>query len=195
MSDFIVLAVFSMFSFNLILKFGLGITEIFESRGEGAASDLPQWLIMFVTVFLSWLVFTFILSPLGLGLFEYFLLFPLTVFLTLGLESLLSAVTSGGFAKNRVFSAYSSYSGIILTAMILTLRLADTVTDALILSFCFPIGVFFTKILLRMIRFRGINENVPAFFKGQPLLLVSMALLSLVFSSIAYILLLYRANF
>jgi electron transport complex protein RnfA len=194
MSHFIVLAVFSVFSCNLFLKFGLGTREMFETREEGAASCLPQWSVMFVTVFLSWLIFTFILNPLSLGFFEYFLLFPLTVFLALRLESLLSLLTSGRFTKNKTFFVYSSYGGLIITALILTLRFADTVMDALILSFCFPLGAFFTKILLRMIRFRSKTENIFSIFKGQPFLFVSMALLSLVFSSIAYILLLRHAS-
>jgi electron transport complex protein RnfA len=194
MSAFIVLAVFSVFSFNLVLKLGLGVREIFENRNEGAASCLPQWSVMFVTTFLLWLIFTFILSPLSLGFFEYFLLFPLTVFLALKLESLLSLLTSGRFEKNRAFFAYSSYGGLIVAALILTLRFADTVVDALILSFCLPFGAFLTKILLRMIRFRSKTENIFTVFKGQPFLLVSMALLSLVFSSIAYIILLRHAN-
>jgi electron transport complex protein RnfA len=194
MSSFIILAVFSIFSFNLVLKFGLGVKEIFEARNEKVSTNLARWVIMFITVFFSWLVFTFMLSPLGLGFFEYFLLFPLTAFLTLGLEKLFSLLTSGRFTNDNGFSAYSSYTGPILTALILTLRFADTVVDALVMSFCFPLGAFFAKLLLKMIKFRCKTENVSSVFKGQPFLLVSMALLSLVFSSIAYVLLSHHAS-
>jgi electron transport complex protein RnfA len=195
MNRLIILAVFSTLSFNLVLKFGLGVKEIFENRKNALSSGLIQWSMMSITVFFSWFFFTFILSPLSLGFFEYFLLFPLTVFLAFGLESLLALVAPGGYEKNKAFSAYSSYGGLILTALILTLRLADTVADALVLSLCFPFGAFFAKTLLRMIRFRCKTENTSPFFIGQPFLLVSMALLSLVFSSIAYISLLHPLSF
>ncbi|MDR2795110.1 MAG: hypothetical protein LBB47_00185 [Spirochaetaceae bacterium] len=195
MNNFIILAVFSGFYFNLVLKFGLGVKEIFENRANPVAGCLFQWLIMFITVFVSWLIFTFILSPLTLGFFEYFLPFPLTVFLSVGLENILSMIIPGNFQKSKGFSAYSSYSGLVLTALILTMRLADTTSDALILSFGFSFGVFFSITLLRMIKIRVKNEKTPSVFSGQPLLLTSMALLSMVFSSIAYITLLYPLNF
>jgi electron transport complex protein RnfA len=195
MNNFIVLAVFSGFSFNLVLKFGLGVKEIFENREHPISGCLFQWLIMFIAVFVSWLIFTFILSPLTLGFFEYFLLLPLTVFLTVSLENVLFMLFPGNLAQNKGFSAYSSYSGLALTSLILTLRLADTTSDALILSFGFSSGVFFSIVLLRMIKVRTKNEKIMPLFSGQPLMLTSMALLSLVFSSIAYITLLYPLTF
>ncbi|MDR2342976.1 MAG: hypothetical protein LBD86_00410 [Spirochaetaceae bacterium] len=195
MNNFIIPLVFSAFSFNLVLKFGMGVKEIFENRKNPMTVYLFQWLSMFITVFVSWLLFTFILSPLALGFFEYFLLFPLTVFLTAGLENILLIAFPRNFAKNKGFSAYSSYSGLVLTALILTLRLADTTSDALLLSFGFSSGVFFSIALLRVIKIRVKNERILDIFNEQPLLLTSMALLSLVFSSIAYITLLYPLNF
>ncbi|MDR0683524.1 MAG: hypothetical protein LBF83_00115 [Spirochaetaceae bacterium] len=195
MNNFIVPAVFSGFAFNLVLKFGLGAREIFENREHPLTNYLFQWLTMFIAVFVSWLIFTFILSPLTLGFFEYFLLFPLTVFLSFSLENMLLVLLPGNLTQHKGFSAYSSYSGLVLTALILTLRLADTTPDALILSFGFSSGVFFSIVLLRMIKIRMKNEKIMPIFSGQPLLLTSMALLSLVFSSIAYITLLYPLSF
>jgi hypothetical protein len=46
-----------------------------------------------------------------------------------------------------------------------------------------------------MIKLRGKNERIPAALTEQPLLLLSIALLSLVFSSIAYISLLNPLSF
>jgi electron transport complex protein RnfA len=195
MNNFIVPAVFSGLTFNLVLKFGLGVKEIFENREYTVTSFLFQWLTMFITVFVSWLIFTFILSPLALGFFEYFLLFPLTVFLSFSLENMLSVLLPKNSTQNKVFSAYSSYSGLVLTALVLTLHLADTTPDALVLSFGFSSGVFFSIVLLRMIKIRIKNEKIMPVFSGQPLLLTSMALLSLVFSSIAYITLLHPLSF
>ncbi|MDR1363345.1 MAG: hypothetical protein LBJ35_04790 [Spirochaetaceae bacterium] len=195
MNNLIMLAGFSAFLFNLVLTFGLGAKEIFESREHSIKSSLLQLFIMFIAIFASWLIFTFILSPLSLGFLQYFLLFPLTVFLTLGIESLFSLLFHGSMRQNRMFSPYTSYSGLIITGLLLTLHLADTTMDALTLSFCLSFSAFFAILLLRMIKLRGKNEKIPSVLSGQPLLLISMALLSLVFSSIAYILLLSPLSF
>jgi electron transport complex protein RnfA len=195
MNNFITLFVFSFFSFNLVLEFGLGAREIFENQKPAISSLLFQWAIMCITVFTSWLFFTYILSPLSLGFLEYFMLFPITVFLIFCFEKLFSLLLSGRISQNGMFSIYSSYSGLVLTALILTLRFADTASDALVLSFCFSFGVFFAITLLRMIKLRGKNEKIPLILTEQPLLLLSMALLSLVFSSIAYISLLNPLSF
>ncbi|MDR0409295.1 MAG: hypothetical protein LBH18_02730 [Spirochaetaceae bacterium] len=195
MNNLIILAGFSAFLFNLALTFGLGAKEIFESREHSITVSLLQLSIMFITIFVSWIIFTFALSPLGLGFFQYFFLFPLTVFLTFGMESLSSLLIPGYMRQNRMFSFYTSYSGLILTGLLLTMYIANTAVDALVLSFCFSFGAFFAILLLRMIKLRGENEKIPSIFSGQPLLLMSMALLSLVFSSIAYILLLRPLSF
>ncbi|MDR2659131.1 MAG: hypothetical protein LBC27_03980 [Spirochaetaceae bacterium] len=194
MNNLIILAVFSAFSFNLVLTFGLGTKEIFEVREHSVTGSLLQLSIMFITIFVSWLFFTFILSPLSLGFLQYFLLFPVTFFLTYGIESLFTLI-SGNTRQNKVFSLYTSYSGLIITGLILTLHLADTATDALFLSFCLSFSAFFAIMLLRMIKIRGKNEKIVPIFEGQPILLMSMALLSLVFSSVAYIMLLHPLSF
>jgi Na+-translocating ferredoxin:NAD+ oxidoreductase RnfA subunit len=126
---------------------------------------------------------------------QYFLLFPLTVFLAFGVETSISTLIPGYMRQNKMFSLYTSYSGLIITALILTLYLADTVMDAFVLSFCLSFSAFFAILLLRMIKLRGKNEKLPSIFSGQPILLISMALLSLVSLSIAYILLLYPLSF
>jgi electron transport complex protein RnfA len=195
MNNLIILAVFSVFSFNLVLTFGLGTKEIFESGKQSIPGSLLQLPVMFITIFVSWLIFTFILSPLSLGFLQYFLLFPLTVFLAFGIETSISTLIPGYMRQNKIFSLYTSYSGLIITALILTLYLADTVMDAFVLSFCLSFSAFFAILLLRMIKLRGKNEKLPSIFSGQPILLISMALLSLVSLSIAYILVLYPLSF
>jgi hypothetical protein len=73
--------------------------------------------------------------------------------------------------------------------------MADTTANALALSFCFSLSAFFSIILIKMIKLRSKNERISPIFSEQSLLLVSMALLSLVFSSLAYISLLHPLSF
>jgi Na+-translocating ferredoxin:NAD+ oxidoreductase RnfA subunit len=193
MNNFITLISFSFFSLNLVLKFGLGAKEISENHRPAPAEMLFQWAVMFITVFVSWLIFTSILSPLSLGFFEYFMLFPITVFVTFCFEKLLSLLLPAITDRNGMFQPYTAYSGLVLTALMLTLRAADTARDALVLSCCFSSGAFFAIMLLGAVRLRGKNEKV--LLSEKPLLLLSIALLSLVFSSIAYIAMLKPLSF
>jgi Na+-translocating ferredoxin:NAD+ oxidoreductase RnfA subunit len=148
---------------------------------------------MIISVFISWLIFTYILSPLSLGFFEYFMLFPITVSVILCLEKLFSLLLPDGVVQNGMFQPYTAYSGLVLTALILTLRTADTAQDAFVLSLCFSSGAFFAIILLDAVKLRGKNERTR--LNRASLLLLSIALLSLVFSSIAYIALLRPLSF
>ena len=77
------LAVFSGISMNLILQCGLGMRGIAITksggRDQGPAFHGPLLVklgLMFATVLLLWLIFSFILSSISLGFFEYILLFP-----------------------------------------------------------------------------------------------------------------------
>jgi electron transport complex protein RnfA len=192
-NNFITLLSFSFFLFNLVLQFGLGVKEISENRKPAARKILFQWMVMFISVFISWLIFTYILTPLSLGFFEYFMLFPITVFVILCLEKVFSLLLPAGVVQDGIFQAYTSYSGLVLTALILTLRAADTAQDALVLSLCFSSGAFFAIMLLNAVKSRGKNEK--ARLNKASMLLLSMALLSLVFSSIAYIAMLSPISF
>ncbi|MDR0662723.1 MAG: hypothetical protein LBF80_01400, partial [Spirochaetaceae bacterium] len=155
MNSFITLVSFSFFSFNLVLKFGLGAEEISEIRKPAPVKMFFQWAVMFITVFVCWFVFTNILSPLSLGFFEYFMLFPITVFFTHCFEKVLSLLFLAGADRDGMFEPYTAYSGLVLTALMLTLRMADTAQDALVLSCGFSSGAFFAITLLDAVRLRG----------------------------------------
>jgi Na+-translocating ferredoxin:NAD+ oxidoreductase RnfA subunit len=193
MDNFIMLLSFSFFLFNLVLKFGLGVKEISESCKPAAGKILFQWAVMLMSVFISWLIFTYILNPLSLGFFEYFMLFPITVFVIFCLEKVFSLLLPAGVVENGMFQSYTAYSGLVLTALILTMHAADTARDAFVLSFCFSSGAFFAIMLLGAVKLRGKNERTR--LNKASMLLLSIALLSLVFSSIAYITLLKPMSF
>ncbi|MDR1949541.1 MAG: hypothetical protein LBQ38_09120 [Spirochaetaceae bacterium] len=188
MSALVVLVVFSGLSLNPLLQFGLGIRN-FETEGQKPVRyALFQWIVLFVTVLLLWLFFTYILSPLSLGFLEYLLIFPLTVAAGQGFEMAARRVIPPP-ADQPKMPVISAYDGLAIAALFLTLRLASSFAGAVVLSLGFSLGSFLSARILNAIYKRSSTEKIPPVLRGMPLLLISMGLLSLICSSVAAILL------
>ncbi|MDR1587101.1 MAG: hypothetical protein LBS57_06575 [Treponema sp.] len=181
------LAVFSGLSLNLILQFALGL--------RGAAGDNPgngenlltvfQTGILFLSVLLLWMVFHYILPPMPGEFLTYCLFFPCSALLCRGLESLGFRLFPKAAEGRRLFSAFTGYDGIVPAALFITFNVALGFSDALVLSFFFSLGNLTAVLILGEIRRRSALEWVPSRLRGSPLILISMGLLSLVFSSVA----------
>ncbi|MDR1788652.1 MAG: hypothetical protein LBR16_09445 [Treponema sp.] len=178
------LAVFAGLSFNLILQAGLALTAA-TGAPKARAALLLQSLILFAVVF--------VLSCAGLwlplhfagGFFEYALLFPLSGLACMGLESLAAKIFPRTLAGERPFSAASAYGGAGPVALFLTLQLAASPFDALVLSFSFAAGCFCSALLLGEIRRAAVIERLPRCMRSRPFMLISAGLLSLLCSAAA----------
>ena len=176
----IFLGVFSGMFLNLILQFGLGTGVLMG--GLPRRINWFQWAVLFLSVLILWFFFARVLSPLSLGFFEYPLLVPLTSLVCRGLEA-----GCVGFRKTRpdtaLFTPGSAYNGLALAALVLTLTLARSFREAAILSLGFSLGALLAVLILNEISRRSSMETVPRFIRGAPLILISMGLLSLIFSA------------
>ncbi|MDR3171704.1 MAG: hypothetical protein LBU17_08785 [Treponema sp.] len=186
MSTLVALAVFSSLSLNLILQFPLVIREM--EQEESVPTPFFQGGVIFVSVLFLWVVFSYILSPLSFGFLEYVLLFPLSALVCMGLELLCTRFLPRIVPASKMFTAFSAYNGLALSSLMLTIHLAVTFAEACILSLGFALGVLLSLFLLKEIRIRSRREAVPPFLRGVPLMLISMGLLSLIFTSVAALL-------
>lgn len=191
MISFAALAVFSGLSLNLILQFALGTA--------GSAGDFPprvkrevplgQICILFISVVILWVVFSYVLPPNWRGFSEYFLFFPLSALVCKGLELFRERVVPkmnskfGGIRK--VYSANTAYEGLIPAALLITFSVAVDFRGAVILAFFFSLGSLAAMLILNEIRRRSTLEWVPVYLRGSPLVLISMGLLSLIFGTAA----------
>jgi electron transport complex protein RnfA len=187
MTALVSLAVFSGLSLNLILQFGLGIRNLGSEQPVFSPFTLFQWLILFLSVYILWLFFFYALSPLGLGILEPFLLFPLSSLVCVCLEMVFSHAFPRKKPELKLFNPLSSYNGLALCSLMLTLRLALSPVEALVLSMGFALGALFAVLILNEIRKRSFLEILPASLRGTPLIFISMGLLSLIFSAAAAI--------
>ncbi|MDR2517776.1 MAG: hypothetical protein LBC88_10420 [Spirochaetaceae bacterium] len=197
MNALVSLAVFAGVSLNLFVQFGTGIQD-FRLGGRFSAL-LWQGMARFVTVLLFWCLFSGVFpSPSG-AYIEYFLAFPLIFAVGMGLErmakrfSAADAATEASGAETpagqtppagAIFTVTNAWIGQTFVALMLTLRLAASFAEALVLSLSFALGNLFALFLLRAIQRRAALEKIPAFLAGTPFAFISIALISLIFGAL-----------
>lgn len=185
------LVFFAALALNLFLHFALGINELARREQSSAVFLYYPWFILFVSTFFLWIVFARILFFTG-GIFDFLLVFPLSALGSMGLENLffyaLAWIRDVPRHKEPeknpgIFSVGSSYSGMAAAALFLTLRFALSFTDAFFLSIAFSAGGLLAFVIVKEIQRRSFLEAIPHRLRGIPILLVSMGLLSLLFSA------------
>jgi electron transport complex protein RnfA len=190
MSSLGILGIISGLSLNLIIHFGLGIQyRDFSEKNREWFYGLPliQGGILFLSVPLLWFFFSYIIIPLSLGFLEYMIVFPLCVLVCMGFE----AGVNRFFPKilpEKLFAPLSAYNGLVPVALVVSLSLAFSLIEVFFLSLGFYMGLLLASLILREIQKRSSLEAVPERLRGVPLTLISIGLLSLIFSSVGMIL-------
>jgi electron transport complex protein RnfA len=186
------------------------ISPAYKRDWGGIAS--PGWIVVFVTALALWFFFSYALIPPAFGFLESFLLLPSTLLVSTALNLVFAYFFPGGkvtlqaaarlerpsFAFRRLIKSAglaggllsgSSCNGLALVSLFMALRLAITPAEALALTLGFSLGALLAALILREISRRSSLEATPETFRGAPLTLISMGLLSLIFASVAAILL------
>ncbi|MDR2068656.1 MAG: hypothetical protein LBP71_02175 [Spirochaetaceae bacterium] len=190
MSVLAFLGITSGLSLNLILQFALGIHHTgFDDEHQGKPGELPvaQGWILFLSLPLLWVFFVYIVVPLSLGFLEYMLCFPLSALVCMGLEAAAHYFFPKALSKARAFTPLSAYNGLVPAALVMSLCLASSLVEVMILSLGFCGGVLLAILILKEIQRGASLEAVPAFLRGLPLTLISMGLLSLIFSALGFV--------
>jgi electron transport complex protein RnfA len=180
--------IFSGLSMNLTLQCGLGIggAASSSSGGKSIKGALEKLGVVFVSIVLLWAFFAKIISAFSTELFVYVLLFPVASIVYDGFEYVICHfILEKEIEKD---CNISFCNGITAAALFACLNLADSFVQAAALSFGFVSGIFLSFLILREIRRRAVLESVPRYVKGRPLILISMGLLSLVFTALALLL-------
>jgi hypothetical protein len=182
---------------NLLVQFGLGLGLLgTEDSGDSQAEpgdkrhSLPGALILFAALFLLWVFFTYVLNPLRIGFYWYLLLYPLSAAFMRGLEWLFHR---GFFRRGRFGKLFSRFAApgsfpagwteLLPLGLLITLHLALSPLEALYLALCFSLGLQFSLVILRELHRRSRFEAIPPFLRGNPLALISLGLLSMIFIS------------
>ena len=188
------LAIFSGLSLNVLLSFALGVAGVAGKNTPRAETKQPlpffQLMVMFIAVLVLWFFFSFVVPAFWRGFSVYFLFFPLSALVCMGLEFSRERIVpkispAAARGARKVFSAFTAYDGLVPAALILTFILAGTFASALVLSLFFALGNLVAILILNEVRRRSTLERVPSYLRGSPLILISMGLLALVSASVA----------
>jgi electron transport complex protein RnfA len=182
----IALMLFASMSLNLLFSFGLGIRELVKRERSSSFRIYYPWVILFVVTFILWIFFrqmSFLWFP------TLLLVYPLSVFGSLGLETAIFTAFPRLGPNPGIFSPGSSYNGLSLVSLFLALRFALTLSEAFAVSLSFSGGGLLAFLIVKEIQKRSYWEALPHSLKGTPILFISTGLLSLVFSSASVLLL------
>jgi electron transport complex protein RnfA len=178
---------FASLSLNLLLHFALGIREMVSRERSPRIHFYYPWIVLFVSTALLWVFFASTVS--FLGIFDYLLIFPLSVLTSFGMEKLFFRLVPRLGENIHVFRIGSPYNGLSAAALVLTLQFASGFGEALFLSAGFALGGLFAFFIIKEIQKRSFLEAIPYSLRGTPLLLISMGILALIFSAVSTLLL------
>ncbi len=184
MNNTALLSIFTGLSINLVVQFGLGVRDIIGMKHYQLRFSLYQGLVLFLSIIITWLGFAYIIIPLGFGFLETLLLLPLSILFSSLIEKGLLVLLSKWISPANT-SVFSAYNGMVFGANFFTLRVAGSFMEALIMAAGFTLGYIISMAIVQEINKRSSIEAVPAALRGAPLLLISIGLLSLVFSAAA----------
>jgi len=181
---FVFLVIFSAFTMNLTLQCALGVNA--EPENSGRVSTLIKLGIIFIAVIVLWGVFSGIISSIVSGIFIYVLLFPVSSMTYDGLEFLVFHYILKRNPKDECSVSFPQ--GITAAALFICMNIANSFIEAASLSFGFAAGTMLVYLILGEICRRAGMEAVPRFLRGKPLILISMGMLSLIFSTASLLL-------
>jgi len=176
-----VFVIFSGLSMNLLLQCGLGITSAASSGERSIKNAIVKLGIIFTAVLLMWIIFEKIIFSFCADLFVYILIFPIGSIAYNGMEYLFFRFVLK--KKTEKDSNISFCSGITAAALFICINIAKNILEAASLSFGFVFGILLSIMILSEIKRRAVLEAVPGFLRGNPLFLISMGFLSLIFSA------------
>jgi len=184
---------YSVFTVNLLLQCGLGIKGAVEPTQDNKdispsldVITIIRSIIIFLAVIILWGFFSKVIFSLIPGMFVYVLLFPVSFIFYDALEYLFFRY----LIKKDIESEKSVNfpGGITSVAVFLCMILANSFLETIVLSFGVSAGILFAKIIIKEIQKRASLEAVPVFIRGKPLVLITMGMLSLVFTAVSLLL-------
>jgi electron transport complex protein RnfA len=169
---------------NSYLQFGFGIQELLFRKNLHASGDAAPSLAIFLTGLFSWILFNYIVAPLGLGFMEAFLLIPLSISISVLTERIILRISR---KEITAFStAHTAYDGLAYASAYLTLRLSADLLAATAVSLGSAFGFLVCGLLLRALRAHLDTEPIPRCLRGIPSLLIASGLIALIASFSAF---------
>ena len=180
-----VLLVLSCFAMNLTMNFGIGLNWTATAGRKVLINYFKRLSIFFPVIIILWLIITFIRSLFNTGSIEYIFLFPVCYAVYYALDSVIPRFIFKKSNEGDAASVIHTSAVITTVALFIILNITGNFWVVFALALGFLLGIIMTMIIIAEIRMRAELEKTPHFLKGIPLSLITIGLLSLVYSSAA----------
>jgi Na+-translocating ferredoxin:NAD+ oxidoreductase RnfA subunit len=191
MKEIVLCAILASFSLNLVLHTGLGMKEIYRGIDSSLRIPLVRCALLSVVVFLFWLLWTFVFTPLSLDFFDTIFIFPFCALTFYAIDEYVpkQKLHAKLFYENPHSHSFSSLTPLCVFSLFMTLRFASSIAEALVLSLSFSAGYILAALALGSMYLRVQSEPVSKKISGLPFVFISTGLLALIFSITATVLL------
>jgi len=177
----LLLLIFSGFTMNLVLQCALGIRGAAESKVPVNRLTLIKSGLIFISIIFLWFFFSRVVYSVLSGIFVYVLIFPISAIVYDSLEFFVFRFLLKKESHDE--SIINFPCGITAAAVFISVNIAGSFLECVVLAFGFTSGIFLVNLIIREIRKRAALEAVPVFMRGKPLVLTAMGLLSLIFTT------------
>ena len=178
-SFFVLLLIISGFALNLPMHFGLGLDWVASAKRNETKKYLIRLSILLPVIIILWL-FVKSLGILFSGSLEYIFLFPVSYTIFSVMEHFLPSI----IAKK----SSASNASLVTAVLFISMNVSGSFFEAMILAIGFILGIFMTMAIIIEIKWRAKLENTPYYLKGAALALISIGILSIIFSCAAMML-------
>jgi len=183
--NYLLLLIYSCFTINLLLQCALGIQGAAGSQGRIKTTELIKTALIFLTGMLLW-IFSNVVMGFMANIVMYILIFPLSSIFYDAFEYLVFKFIIKKEIDNNSFISFPG--GITAVIVFICVNIAGSFLEAAVLMIGFSSGILLVNFIIREVRRRAALEAVPASLRGKPIVLVTMGLLSLVFTTVSLLL-------
>jgi electron transport complex protein RnfA len=138
--------------------------------------------VMMISAALSWLIFHFIMVPLGITFLKIIIFIGVVAGFVQASDTIMRKVSPGLYYKLGIYLALISTNCIILAVPLINAGENYSFIESLAFAFGSGIGFALALIIMASIREKLELANVPAPFKGTPIAFIVTGLIALAFA-------------
>jgi electron transport complex protein RnfA len=137
--------------------------------------------VMVISAALNWLIYKFIMTPLGLGFLEIIIFIGVVAGFVQAADTIMKKVTPGLYYKLGIYLALIVTNCIILAVPLINVAEAYNFIESLVFGLGSGVGFSIAMVIMASIREKLELADVPKSFRGLPISFIITGLIALAF--------------
>jgi electron transport complex protein RnfA len=137
--------------------------------------------VMVISAALNWVIYKFIMIPLGLGFLEIVIFIGVVAGFVQAADTIMKKVSPGLYYKLGIYLALITTNCIILAVPLLNVGEGYSFIESIFFSFGAGVGFSLAMIIMASIREKLELADVPKAFQGLPISFITTGLIALAF--------------